>query len=32
MSRVGKKPIAIPKGVHVSVAAASVEIKGPKGA
>jgi large subunit ribosomal protein L6 len=32
MSRVGKKPIAIPKGVQVSVAAASVEVKGPKGA
>jgi large subunit ribosomal protein L6 len=32
MSRVGKKPIAIPKGVQVNVAAASVEVKGPKGA
>lgn len=32
MSRVGKKPITIPKGVQVNVAAASVEVKGPKGA
>jgi len=32
MSRVGKKPIVIPKGVQVNVAAASVEVKGPKGA
>jgi large subunit ribosomal protein L6 len=32
MSRVGKKPIAIPKGVQVNIAAASVEVKGPKGA
>ncbi len=32
MSRVGKKPIAIPKGVQVNVAASTVEVKGPKGA
>lgn len=32
MSRVGKKPIAIPKGVDVRVAPDAVEVKGPKGA
>jgi large subunit ribosomal protein L6 len=32
MSRVGKKPISIPKGVQVNIAPASVEVKGPKGA
>jgi large subunit ribosomal protein L6 len=31
MSRIGKKPIAIPKGVTVRVDGAAVEIKGPKG-
>jgi large subunit ribosomal protein L6 len=31
MSRIGKKPIAIPKGVTVSVEATAVEIQGPKG-
>ncbi len=31
MSRVGKKPIAIPKGVDVQVAAGAVEVKGPRG-
>ena len=31
MSRIGKKPIAIPKGVTVTVAADAVEIQGPKG-
>ena len=31
MSRVGKKPIAIPKGVSVKVDGAAVEVKGPKG-
>src|SRR5688572_8881519 len=31
MSRIGKKPIAIPKGVTVKVAADAVEIQGPKG-
>ena len=32
MSRIGKKPIAIPKGVTVKADADSVEVKGPKGA
>ena len=31
MSRVGKKPITIPKGVDVQVAGAAVTVKGPKG-
>lgn len=31
MSRIGKKPIAIPKGVQVSVRDQQVEVKGPKG-
>jgi large subunit ribosomal protein L6 len=31
MSRVGKKPITIPKGVDVEVAGATVTVKGPKG-
>jgi large subunit ribosomal protein L6 len=31
MSRIGKKPIAIPKGVTVKVAERVVEIQGPKG-
>jgi large subunit ribosomal protein L6 len=31
MSRIGKKPIAIPKGVQVAVADARVEVQGPKG-
>ena len=31
MSRIGKKPIAIPKGVTVNVSDAGVEVKGPKG-
>jgi large subunit ribosomal protein L6 len=31
MSRVGKRPIEIPQGVSVSVAGASVQVKGPKG-
>jgi len=31
MSRIGKKPIAIPKGVTVKVDATGVEVKGPKG-
>jgi len=30
-SRVGKRPVALPKGVSVSVAGAKVEVKGPKG-
>jgi large subunit ribosomal protein L6 len=31
MSRIGKKPIALPKGVTVSVKPDVVEVKGPKG-
>ncbi len=31
MSRIGKKPIAIPKGVTVKVVDRAVEVKGPKG-
>lgn len=31
MSRIGKKPIAIPKGVQVGVQGREVEVKGPKG-
>jgi large subunit ribosomal protein L6 len=31
MSRIGKKPIAIPKGVQVSVTDAQVDVQGPKG-
>jgi large subunit ribosomal protein L6 len=31
MSRIGKKPIAVPKGVTVTVHADAVEVKGPKG-
>ncbi|HEX7485631.1 MAG TPA: 50S ribosomal protein L6 [Vicinamibacterales bacterium] len=31
MSRIGKKPIPIPKGVTITVAADAVEIHGPKG-
>jgi large subunit ribosomal protein L6 len=31
MSRIGKKPIAIPKGVTVKVVDGAVDIKGPKG-
>jgi large subunit ribosomal protein L6 len=31
MSRIGKKPIPVPKGVTVSVKADGVEVKGPKG-
>jgi large subunit ribosomal protein L6 len=31
MSRIGKKPIPIPKGVTVSIAGDAVEIQGPKG-
>jgi large subunit ribosomal protein L6 len=32
MSRIGKKPISIPKGVTVKADAGSIEVKGPKGA
>jgi large subunit ribosomal protein L6 len=31
MSRIGKKPIPVPKGVHVTVRPDGVEVKGPKG-
>jgi len=31
MSRIGKKPIALPKGVSVKIAADAVEVQGPKG-
>jgi large subunit ribosomal protein L6 len=31
MSRIGKKPIPIPKGVTVTVAPGAIEVKGPKG-
>ena len=31
MSRIGKKPIAVPKGVTVKVPADAVEVQGPKG-
>jgi len=31
MSRIGKKPIAIPKGVTVKVVSGAVEVQGPKG-
>ena len=31
MSRIGKKPIAMPKGVTVAVADGAVDVKGPKG-
>jgi large subunit ribosomal protein L6 len=30
-SRVGKRPVSVPKGVTVSIAGAKVQIKGPKG-
>ena len=32
MSRIGKKPVAVPKGVQIGVAGQQVEVKGPKGA
>jgi large subunit ribosomal protein L6 len=31
MSRIGKKPIVVPKGVTVQVAEGAVDVKGPKG-
>jgi large subunit ribosomal protein L6 len=31
MSRIGKKPIAIPKGVKIDVVAGAVDVQGPKG-
>lgn len=32
MSRIGKKPIAIPSGVEVTIGKAKIDVKGPKGA
>jgi large subunit ribosomal protein L6 len=32
MSRIGKKPVEIVKGVEVSVSGQTVKVKGPKGA
>jgi large subunit ribosomal protein L6 len=32
MSRIGRKPVAIPSGVSVTIGAAEVTVKGPKGA
>lgn len=31
MSRVGKKPVALPKGVEVKISGSTVSVKGPKG-
>ena len=31
MSRIGKKPVALPKGVSASISGQTVEVKGPKG-
>jgi large subunit ribosomal protein L6 len=31
MSRIGKKPIAVPSGVKVQIANGSVDVQGPKG-
>jgi len=31
MSRIGKKPVAIPKGVTVTVEASTIKVKGPRG-
>ena len=31
MSRIGKKPIAIPKGVTVAIGTGELEVKGAKG-
>ena len=31
MSRIGKKPVAVPKGVNISIANGVVAVKGPKG-
>src|SRR5579862_3993426 len=31
MSRIGRKPIAVPAGVKVQIAPSSVEVQGPKG-
>ncbi len=32
MSRIGKKPVALPSGVSAAVSGQSIEVKGPKGA
>ena len=32
MSRIGKKPIAVPSGVTANVEGQTVKVKGPKGA
>ncbi|THD85224.1 50S ribosomal protein L6 [Aliigemmobacter aestuarii] len=31
MSRIGKKPVALPKGVSAQISGQSIEVKGPKG-
>src|SRR5258705_10853067 len=31
MSRIGKKPISLPKGVSVKIAPGAIEVQGPKG-
>ena len=31
MSRIGKKPVAVPKGVTVTLSGNAVSVKGPKG-
>ena len=31
MSRIGKKPIELPKGVTATVSGQAIEVKGPKG-
>ena len=31
MSRIGRKPIAVPAGVKIQIAPGSVEVQGPKG-
>ena len=31
MSRIGKKPVPVPKGVTVSVEGSTVRVKGPRG-
>ncbi len=31
MSRIGKKPVELPKGVSASLSGQTIEVKGPKG-
>ncbi len=31
MSRIGKKPVELPKGVSASISGQTIEVKGPKG-